>query len=73
MNKISSPHLKPNLFDLLSANRFDVIINIPSGRIKKSKEKTDGQIIREAALKNKTYLITNIEVAKKFAEKIQKK
>lgn len=71
VNKISQPHLKPNLLDLLEQNRFDLIINIPTGRKTTEKEKTDGQIIREYALKNKTNLITNVEVAKKFIEKLQ--
>lgn len=72
VNKISQPHLKPNLLDLLEQNRFDVIINIPTGRKVSLKEKTDGQMIREYALKNKVYLITDVEVAKKFVEKLEK-
>lgn len=72
VNKISQPHLKPNLLDLLDQNRFDLIINIPTGRRVSPKEKTDGQMIREYALKNKTYLITDVEVAKKFIEKLEK-
>lgn len=72
VNKISQPNLKPNLLDLLEQNRFDLIINIPTGRIVKEKEKTDGQIIREYAIKNKAHLITNLEVAKKFIEKLEK-
>ncbi|MGB9883584.1 MAG: argininosuccinate synthase [Microgenomates group bacterium] len=72
VNKISQPHLKPNLLDLLQQNRFDLIINIPTGKKTSAKEKTDGQMIREYALKNKAYLITNIEVAKKFVEKLEK-
>ncbi len=71
VNKISQPHLKPNLLDLLQQNRFDLIINIPTGRKGKEKEKTDGQIIREYALKNKAHLVTNIEVAKKMVEKLE--
>jgi len=72
VNKISTPHLKPNLMDLLRANRFDLIINIPTGKKTAGKEKTDGQIIREYALKNKTMLVTNVEVAKKLVEKLTK-
>ncbi len=73
VNKISTPHLKPNLLDLLQQNRFDIIINIPSGRKVSEKEKTDGQIIREYALKNNAYLVTDIHVVKKLVEKLQKK
>lgn len=72
VNKISQPNLKPNLLDLLEQNRFDLIINIPTGKSDKEKEKTDGQIIREYAIKNKVHLITNLEVAKKFIEKLEK-
>jgi argininosuccinate synthase len=72
VNKISNPYLKPNLLDLLEENRFDLIINIPTGKKVSEKEKTDGQIIREYALKNKAYLITDVEVAKKFVEKLEK-
>lgn len=50
VNKISQPHLKPNLLELLQQNRFDLIINIPTGRKVSVKEKTDGQIIRELSL-----------------------
>lgn len=77
VNKISTPTLKPNLLDLLVANRFDLIINIPTDAEKagkvKSKEKTDGETIREYALKNNTPLVTDVEVAKKFVEKLEKK
>lgn len=68
VHKISQPHMHPNLQDLLSQNRFDLIINIPTGR--KTKEKTDGQIIREYALRNNAHLVTNLEVAKNFIEKL---
>lgn len=71
VNKISNPHLQPNLLDLLMSNRFDLIINIPTGRHKKTKEKTDGEIIREYALKNKAHLVTDVEVVKKFVEKLE--
>ncbi len=70
VNKISQSNLKPNLLDLLQQNRFDLILNVPTGRKSKPKEKTDGQTIREYALKNKAQLITDIEVAKKFVEKL---
>lgn len=69
VHKISQPHQKPNLLDLLQQNRFDVIINIPTGRRKK-KEQTDGQTIRDYALKNQAHLITDLGVAKRFIEKV---
>ncbi len=71
INKISSPNLKPNLKDLLDANRFDLIINIPTGVEDGNKEKTDGQVIREKAIENNVMLITNVTVAKNMVEKLQ--
>ncbi len=68
VNKISQPNLKPNLADLLAANRFDLIINIPSGT--KTKEKTDGQMIREYAIKFNATLITTNNVAVSLVEKL---
>lgn len=68
VNKISQPHLKPNLADLLAINRFDLIINVPSGS--KAKEKTDGQMIREYAVKFGAALVTEVSVAKDLVEKL---
>lgn len=72
VHKISEPDRKPNLQDMLEANRFDLIINIPTGNGENTnKEKTDGQIIREKAIKNNAMLITNVNVAKNMVEKLQ--
>ena len=68
VNKISERHLNPNLADLLAANRFDLIINIPSGT--KAKEKTDGQTIRQHAVKFNTTLVTSVSVATDLVGKI---
>ena len=68
VNKISTPHLKPNLADLLNANRFDLIINIPTGR---KVATTDGKIIREKAVAHNVPLITSVNVAKDFIKKLQ--
>jgi len=74
VNKISQTHLKPNLLDLLQQNRFDLIINIPTKRAgDEKKEKTDGQIIREYAVKNNAKLVTDVEVAKKIIEQVTSK
>jgi len=70
VNKISQPNKKPNLLDLLQQNRFDVIINIPTARKPKNKEKTDGETIRDYAIKNRTHLITDLDVAKNFVDKL---
>ena len=75
VNKISSPELKPNLGDLLDANRFDLIINIPTipePENAKLKEKTDGQTIREKAVKTNTPLITTVSVAQEMVAKLVK-
>jgi len=75
VNKISNPELKPNLSDLLDARRFDLIINIPTAKedgSSKDKEKTDGQIIREKAVKSNTPLITSVSVAQDMVSKLTK-
>lgn len=75
VNKISSPELKPNLSDLLDARRFDLVINIPTtgdSKTAKAKEKTDGQIIREKAVKSNTPLITSVTVAQDMVNKLTK-
>ncbi|HVX56199.1 MAG TPA: argininosuccinate synthase [Candidatus Saccharimonadales bacterium] len=75
VNKISRPDLKPNLGQMLDANRFDLIINIPTSTdvaASKDKEKTDGQIIREKAVKSNTPLITAVSVAQDMVSKLVK-
>ena len=75
VNKISSPELKPNLSDLLDARRFDIIVNIPTAEDAantKAKEKTDGQIIREKAVKSNTPLITSVSVVQDMVAKLTK-
>lgn len=70
VNKISQPHLKPNLYDLLAANRFDIIINIPTGKTAGEKEQTDGKVIRDFAVKHNALLVTSIPVAQSLVEKL---
>lgn len=72
VHKISEPSLKPNLLDLLEANRFDLIINIPTGTKVKTKEKTDGSVIREYAVKRNVPLVTSVSVAQELIEKLAK-
>jgi argininosuccinate synthase len=74
VNKIATPELKPNLLDLLDARRFDMIINIPTNKPGRStdKEKTDGQVIREKAVKTDTLLVTSVSVAADTIAKISK-
>jgi argininosuccinate synthase len=68
VQKISTPHLKPNLMDLLNENRFDLIINIPTGN---KSATTDGKIIREKAVEHSVPLITSVNVAKEFVKKLR--
>lgn len=68
VNKISQPHLKPNLGELLDANRFDLIINIPMDR---QVTQSDGQQIRNIAVKNNVRLITSVPVAQDFITQLQ--
>lgn len=71
VHKISNPNRTPNLFQLLQQNRFDLIINITNGNgVVDKKKQTDGQIIKEFAIKNKTHLITDIEVVSNFVNKL---
>lgn len=68
VNKISQPQLKPNLADLLDANRFDLIINIPMDR---HVTKTDGKLIRQKAVEHNVKLITSVPVAQDFVDQLQ--
>lgn len=76
VHKISSePELTPNLLDLLEAKRFDLIINIPANTSQpdeKEKEITDGQVIREMAIKTHTELVTDSSVAINLINRIMK-
>lgn len=74
VHKISEPNKQPNLKDLLEANRFDLIINIPTDLDKEDmpeKELTDGTVIRQMAVKTNTKLVTSVGVAKEIVEKLQ--
>lgn len=70
VHKISSPHRKPNLSDLLKSNRFDLVINVPTSNSLTRKEKTDGHTIRKMAIENNVPLITSVQVATEFVEKL---
>lgn len=70
VHKISKPNEKPNLLDMLRQNRFDLIINIPTKSKNSKDEKTDGQVIREYAIKNNALLVTNVNVAEQLVEKL---
>lgn len=68
VNKISQPQLKPNLGDMLDANRFDVIINIPMER---EVTQTDGSVIRKKAIEHNVPIFTTVQLAQDFVTKLQ--
>lgn len=69
VHKISQPDKIPNLSSMLEAKRFDFIINIPTSS-EDTKERTDGQIMREMAVLTNTHLITSVSVAENFINKL---
>ncbi len=69
VNKISQSG-EPNIATLLRQKRFDLIINIPTNEQPQSE--TDGKKIRQLAIDSDVKLITDIDVAKRFLEKISK-
>jgi argininosuccinate synthase len=74
VQKISEPNKQPNLKDMLDANRFDLIINIPveiSHKEHDEAEEQDGDIIQKMAVKTGAKLVTSVDVAKEIVEKIQ--
>lgn len=68
VNKVSQPQLKPNLGDLLDANRFDLIINIP---LEREVTQSDGNVIRKKAIAHNVPLVTSVHVAEDFIAKLQ--
>ncbi len=75
VHKMSEPNMHPNLGDMLDANRFDIIINVPTKTDRKEtveKEKTDGQVMRHKAVATDTPLITTVSVAKDVIAKLSK-
>lgn len=68
VNKISQPQLKPNLGEMLDANRFDVIINIPMER---EVTQTDGSLIRKKAIEHNVPIFTTVQLAQDFVNKLQ--
>ena len=60
---------KPNLRELLAGRRFDLIVNIPTGK-RTVNEITDGKIIRQKSIETDTKLLTNVEVAKHLINRL---
>lgn len=65
--KISEIGQVPNIADLLKRRVFDLVINIPQG---KSKELTDGKLIRRASAEAGISLITDLNMAKMVLENL---
>jgi hypothetical protein len=65
-------NLNPNLEDLLSQNRFDVIFHEEYDKTNKSQIE-DAQVIRKWAVKTESKLITDYDVAVKFVDRLVKK
>lgn len=72
VHKISQKKKKPNVADLLKEDFFDIIINIPTRDNNSDGEITDGRMIRRAALRTKTALITDVEVAEDLLSELLK-
>lgn len=71
--KISEIGKEPNIANLLARRVFDLIINTPTNTEKtKTKELTDGILIRKGAIDLGTVLVTDIESAKKIIANITK-
>lgn len=70
LHKLNS-HLNPNLEDMLSQDRFDVIFHTLQ-QVKGVHEKEHADAIREWAVKHDTKLITDIETAENFLKKLEK-
>jgi len=64
--------LNPNLEDLIKQNRFDVIFHKPY-KEQFAKSKADEKVIREWAVKTDTLYITDLETAKNFVHKLEKR
>lgn len=65
-----SEQKRPNIEILIREHRFDLIINIPSPE-GNGITKTDGETIRELAVKNNIRLITDVEVTKHTAQELK--
>ncbi len=68
VHKISSD-ARPNIATLLRERRFDLIINIPSAE-RNFQASTDGEQIRELAVKHSVPLVTSVDVARHMIEQM---
>lgn len=71
--KISELGKSPNIADLLTRKVFDLVINIPTKEnLTKTREFTDGKLIRKSSVNMGISLVTNIEVASLVLENLSK-
>lgn len=63
--------LNPNLEDMLSQDRFDVIFHTLQ-KVRGDREKEHQAVIREWAVKTDTKLVTDYETAERFVNKLEK-
>lgn len=69
VHKISTGE-RPNIATLMRERRFDLIISIPSTE-GNGTQQSDGEKLRELAVKHNVPLITDIEVAKNMVQKLK--
>ena len=69
LSKISVPR-SPNIREYLEQKRLDLVINIPAHY--RGAEITDGYLMRRLAIDRGISLITNVQLAKRFVETIEK-
>ncbi|MFH1652809.1 MAG: carbamoyl-phosphate synthase (glutamine-hydrolyzing) large subunit [Pseudomonadota bacterium] len=62
--------INPNSAEYIKRGEFDLVINIPKNYQKE--ELTNGYLIRRAAADHQVPLLTNLQVAKRFVEALQK-
>jgi carbamoyl-phosphate synthase large subunit len=67
--KVSEPR-NPNIREYLESRRIDMVINIPQHA--SSLEKTDGYFIRRLAIDRGIPLITNVQLARRVIEALEK-
>lgn len=69
VHKISTG-TRPNIENLMRERRFDLVINIPSPE-GNGHQKTDGELMRELAVRHGVPLITDVAVARNMVEKLK--
>lgn len=73
LHKVSNGKV-PNIAEFLIRNKFDAVINIPSGKdaVQNDVEETDGYYIRKKTVENKRILITDCETAVIYLKSLAK-